>query len=425
MVCTTRMTDWTILLTPSEVGLLQYCLTDHLIAEAAVTSREGQEWVLNFINLIYESIMYLYYERVYTNMMKRENMISLLRRKGYNEVPVSFSLCPYLQNVYREKEKTNLNVEEYFGFSSRGVEDARLDEKSTDTNRFKKYYDYELKEGTKIDIYGVAREPGSESCMHLTRMHHPLKTADSVEQILEYPMPDFNNADYSHQKDQVEKHHKEGYFVIGGMQTTIWEKAWYIRSMEELMMDMMSDDEKAVVLLDKVTETACARAENYAKAGVDMIFLGDDIGMQKTIMMSESLYVDWLKPRLRKVIQAAKQQNPDVIIAYHSCGYVKPFIQHLIEVDVDVLNPVQPECMDFKEIHDEFGDRISFFGTIGTQTTMPFGTPEDIRKEVFRNLKIAGEKGGLWISPTHLLEPEVPWENVMAYVQACRDFLKS
>jgi uroporphyrinogen decarboxylase len=97
-------------------------------------------------------------------------------------------------------------------------------------------------------------------------------------------------------------------------------------------------------------------------------------------------------------------------------------IPYLIEAGVDVLNPVQPECMDFKEIHAKYGDRLSFHGTIGTQTTMPFGTPEEVREAVFRNLEIAGRNGGLFVAPTHMLEPEVPIENVVAYINACREF---
>ena len=97
-------------------------------------------------------------------------------------------------------------------------------------------------------------------------------------------------------------------------------------------------------------------------------------------------------------------------------------IDDLIEAGVEVLNPVQPECMDFAEIHEKYGEKISFNGTLGTQTTMPFGTPEDVKRVVFRNLEIAGEHGGLCCCPTHLLELEVPWENVEAYVHACKEF---
>jgi uroporphyrinogen decarboxylase len=93
-----------------------------------------------------------------------------------------------------------------------------------------------------------------------------------------------------------------------------------------------------------------------------------------------------------------------------------------MEAGIDVLNPVQPECMDFAELHATYGEVLSFHGTLGTQTTMPFGTPDEVRAVVRKNLAIAGPKGGLWVAPTHLLEPEVPIANVLAYVDACRNW---
>lgn len=353
-------------------------------------------------------------------MNNKENIKSLLRREGYEWMPPSFNLCPSLEEKFKEKYGDDKDYYEVFNFGVKNIPEGILADNSKE--KYLKYYPEGLKEGTHIDTFGVAHEPGSEAAKHMTRMICPLRNAESVEEILNYEFPDYKNADYSKQQELAKKYNEEGYFLVGSMQMTVWETSWYIRGMENLMMDMMSEDEMADAILDKVTEIACIRAENFAKSGVDMIFLGDDIGMQKTIMMSEELYRTWLKPRIKKVIDSARKINPDVIIAYHSCGYVKPFIQDLIDVGVDVLNPIQPECMDFEDIFNEFGGKISFHGTVGTQTTMPFGTPEEVREVVFRNLKIAGEKGGLWVSPTHLLEPEVPWENIEAYMQACKDY---
>jgi uroporphyrinogen decarboxylase len=192
--------------------------------------------------------------------------------------------------------------------------------------------------------------------------------------------------------------------------------------MENLMMDMAMEDEKASWLLDQIIDRACYRAEIFTRQGADIIGLGDDIGMQESTMMSVEMYRQWLKPGLVRVIQAAKQANPEVLISYHTCGYIEPFIPDLIDAGVDILNPVQPECMDFKEIHDKYGSQISFSGTIGTQKLMPFGTPKEVKQEVIRNLDIAGEKGGLFCCPTHLLEPEVPWKNIEAYVAACNEY---
>lgn len=286
------------------------------------------------------------------------------------------------------------------------------------------YKDKSFKAGTYIDPWGIAHEPGSEAAYHMTYMHNPMKDFDSVEQILAYPMPVFDNAGLEWQTAQIKRFHDNGQAVMGYMQCTVWESSWYLRGMENLMCDMMTDDPMAEALLDRVTDSAVQRAVSFAKAGADSIFLGDDIGMQHTIMMSEGLYCDWLKPRLKRVIDAAKAVNPEVIIFYHSCGHVTEMIPHLIDAGIDVLDPVQPECMDFREIHEKYGDRLAFHGTIGTQTTMPFGTPEEVRRKVFENLDIAGKQGGLYVCPTHLLEPEVPVENVVAYIQACVDYTK-
>lgn len=354
-------------------------------------------------------------------MNKRENLISLYRRKGYEKAPVSFSLCPSLMEKYRELYGAEHTPAETFGFSSLGVQDGVLRPEDRDTSRFLRYFDA-LKPGATVDVYGVGHEPGSAEAKHMTYMRNPLKKCESVEEILAYPFPDFSRADFSHQKGQVEQIHAKGLAACGDMQCTVWEQAWYIRGMEELMMNMLSEDEMADCILDRVTQSAALRAAKYAEAGCDLLFLGDDIGMQRTIMMSERLYCDYLKPRLKRVIDAARAVNPEIIVIYHSCGYVEPFIPHLIDAGIDVLNPVQPECMDFRRIHEQFGDRLSFNGTIGTQSVMPFETPDGVRRKVFENLEIAGDKGGLLACPTHLLEPEVPWENVEAYVRACEDF---
>lgn len=346
-----------------------------------------------------------------------ENFRSIIQRTGYEKIPVEFSMCPFLQEKFDAYCKEN-----DFTVPCSMAYMPGLQPKTAPAEAFLKYYDHGFREGTEIDYYGVAHEPGSAAAYHMTYMHHPMANFDSVEQIQAYPLPDFNVSDSPEQKAVADKAHAEGLPVMGSMACTIWETAWYMRGMENLMADMMSEDPMAEVLLDLVTDAAVLRAESFARNGADALFLGDDIGMQHSIMMSESLYCTWLQPRLKRVIDAAKAINPNIFVFYHSCGFVTPMIPHLIDAGVDVLDPVQPECMDFGEIHAQFGDRLSFHGTIGTQSTMPFGTPDDVRREVFKNLEIAGEKGGLFVCPTHLLEPDVPVENVVAYIKACRDF---
>ena len=128
------------------------------------------------------------------------------------------------------------------------------------------------------------------------------------------------------------------------------------------MIDMMTESESATILLDKITDFACAKARAYASAGIDILSLGDDIGTQNSLMLDVGLWEKWLQPRLEKVIRAAKQIKPDILIFYHSCGHIIPFIDKLIESGVEILNPIQPECMEFNEVYDSFGETCIILG---------------------------------------------------------------
>ena len=351
------------------------------------------------------------------SLTPRENLLKLWRREGFEYAPVHFWLCPSLVEEFMRRLGSSQDYEDAFNFPFRHIGVAAKENKQ-DWMRY--YPGVIFNPGTKIGDDGVAHEPHPGS-MHMTRMHHPMKNFTSLDEFKAYPYPELRHDCMEQLIPAVQSFHDRGLAVMGSP-GSIWENSWYMRSMEELMVDMMTGDEKAVYHLDRITELVRARVVALAGAGVDFIHLGDDIGMQHAIMMSEELYRAWLKPRFAQVIKAAKAVKPDLLFSYHSCGYVEPFIPDLIEIGVDILNPVQPECMSFEKIHAEYGDVLAFWGTIGTQTTMPFGKPEDVRSEVLRNLKIAGGKGGLLCAPTHLVEPEVPWANIEAYLQACRDF---
>jgi uroporphyrinogen decarboxylase len=351
------------------------------------------------------------------SLTPRENLLKIWRRQGFEYAPAHFYLCPSLIEEFKRRYGSVEPYFDKFNFPIRYVS-AAMKENKQDWMRY--YPGMTFNSGTTIGNTGVVQEPHVGS-LHMTRMYHPMKNFTSVEEFQAYPYPELREDSIQEMTPVVNKFHDCGLAVLG-RPGSIWEDAWYMRSMEELMVDMMTGDEKAVYHLDRTTELARNRVVALAAAGVDFIHLGDDVGMQHSIMMSEELYREWIKPRLSKVIRAGKDVKPDLLFSYHSCGYVEPFIPDLIEIGVDVLNPIQPECMSFEKIHAEYGDVLSFWGTIGTQTTMPFGKPEDVRCETLRNLKIAGDKGGLLCTPTHLVEPEVPWANIEAYLQACRDF---
>ncbi|MFC2098020.1 uroporphyrinogen decarboxylase family protein, partial [Bacteroidota bacterium] len=275
---------------------------------------------------------------------------------------------------------------------------------------------------TEFDELGIGRSSGSEFAFHMKRMHHPLKGAQSKNEISDYPFPEARLEDNQKLIKDIKSLHNKGIAVNARCEMTIWEASWYIRSMDELLVDMMTEDEKAEILLDKITDYACQRVEVFTKAGVDILSIGDDIGMQTGPLISIDLWKTWLKPRLIRVINTARRINPDILINYHSCGNITEFLFDLAETGIDIINPVQQECMKFDQAYDMVGDKVAFWGTIGTQQLLPFGSPEEIRKECLSRLEKCGDKGGIVLGPTHLVEPEVPWENILALVQAAREW---
>ena len=343
-------------------------------------------------------------------MTPRENLLRSLRRKGFETVPVDCNaFCPSQRDAFIKRFGHD-DVSGYFNVPCRGV-GVGLNATYGDPRLL--YKTETLPPDTNFSVWGVghSHQPG---CHHMTRMHHPLRGDPTLEEVVRYPIPVIHDGAQEALETKVSEIHARGLATVGGMSCTVWETAWYIRSMEGLMMDMLDDNERATVLLDSVTSLPCEMIRSYAAAGCDIASLGDDIGMQSTPMMNPDLWRLWLKPRLAAVIRAGREIKPDLLIFYHSCGFVLPFLEDLIEVGVDILNPVQPECMDFADVHARTGGRLSYWGTIGTQRLLPFGTPEEVRATVRRNLDICGESGGIVIGPAHMVEPEVPWENLEA-----------
>jgi len=151
---------------------------------------------------------------------------------------------------------------------------------------------------------------------------------------------------------------------------------------------------------------------------VDMIWLGDDVGHQQGMLMSPRHWRRFLKPRMAHIIERLKAINPDVKVAYHTDGCVYAIIPELIEIGLDVLNPIQPAAMDPVRLKGEFGKSLSFWGSMDEQYTLPFGTAEEVRREVLDRVATLGAGGGLILAPTHHVQLDTPLENFWAMVQA-------
>jgi len=250
---------------------------------------------------------------------------------------------------------------------------------------------------------------------HYTEMvGHPL--ADDAA-ISSYRPPDPNRPELYRDAAWTIAQFKEEYWIVGVTVCTIWETAWALRGYEQMMIDLVTNPDLAEAILDIPYQYHLTAAKKLVEMGVDMIWVGDDVGAQHTMLMSPATWRRFLKPRLADFIATIKGINPQLKVAYHSDGFIWPIIPELIEIGVDVLNPIQPASMDPAELKKKFGKHLCFWGTIDEQHTLPFGSPEEVAHEVRERLRTVGADGGLIIGPTHHVQLDTPMENFWAMVQ--------
>jgi uroporphyrinogen decarboxylase len=232
------------------------------------------------------------------------------------------------------------------------------------------------------------------------------------------PWPDLEDPrHYSDLEQRIAAIHERDLISVGVMDCTIFEHSWYLRGMDTLFADILDEDPVGFWLLDFFTRRSMKGAQQLAKAGVDVIRLGDDIGMQTSMLMAPQLWRRHFKPRLAKVIAEAKRAG-DSKILYHSDGNIFPVVEDLIEIGVEILNPIQPECMAVPDVLFKYRDQLAFWGMIGTQTTLPFGAPAGVKDAVNEIYSLAKQGARCVIGPTHVVEPDVPWANLEALAHA-------
>lgn len=235
--------------------------------------------------------------------------------------------------------------------------------------------------------------------------------------IASYRAPDPHRPHLYENLARLVREYQDEYFIIGRLHTTIFESGWALRGLNQLLMDLLDAPDVADAVLEITYQYHRVVAQKMAEHGVDMIWLGDDVGSQKTMMISPRLWERFLKPRMATLIAEVKAIHPALKVAYHCDGNLVPIIPQLIEIGVDVLNPIQAESMDPAMLKRDYGDRLCFFGAIDVQTTLPFGTPEQVREEVRLRRRTIGAGGGWICAPTHHVQFDTPMENFWALVE--------
>jgi uroporphyrinogen decarboxylase len=195
---------------------------------------------------------------------------------------------------------------------------------------------------------------------------------------------------------------------------SLFERAWTLRGIESLYMDFIENPEFVHELLGRIADYNIAQVHKALEYDFDAVYFGDDWGQQKGLLMGYGLWKEFIFPQIRRMYGVVRDAGKTVFI--HSCGDVDELFDDLISIGLGVFNPFQPEVMDVADIMKRYRGRLAFWGGVSTQRTMPYGTPDDVRREV-RQMAALGRDGGYILSPSHALEGDVPLENLLALIE--------
>ncbi len=279
-----------------------------------------------------------------------------------------------------------------------------------------------------LDIWGVRWKPiNAGVCTYSEIAHHPLADAETLDDIKAHPWPNVDWCDVSHVKEQIKRlndpHPRAIVFTMGGNGT--FETPWSIRGLERFMMDLIECPEIADFMMMKVTTflaEVTERALEAADGMIDIVWSSSDVGMQTGMMISPDVWRQLVKPWQQQLIEPYKQMG--LFTRYHSDGSIVPIIEDLIEMGLDLLDPIQPKAADMNAVNlaRRFGGRLAFYGGLDTQELLPMGTPDQVERQMLELINVLGRNGGYIAAASNAIQADVPVENILSLFRTAREY---
>ena len=279
------------------------------------------------------------------------------------------------------------------------------------------YYVKKVRENEYEDEWGVRIQISGNKDLDWKYSYHPLNIDGnlSLDKLI---IPDIKTGDRFVKVREDIKKFGNNYAIAAGV-STLFRKSWilcgYSRFLEALYLDRQFIED----LLDKLMVFYMELVKTYIDLGINIIEFGGDLGTEESLMISPDLWRKLFKPRLKEIIRSNKKD--EVYFYLHSDGNIISIIPDLIEIGIDILNPIQPECMDPALIKQKFGSDLTLHGTMSLQRTFPKENVKDLELEIMDRIKNCGNNGGLILAPSNAFTSDIPLENIVFFY----DFIKN
>jgi uroporphyrinogen decarboxylase len=232
-----------------------------------------------------------------------------------------------------------------------------------------------------------------------------------------YPWPDpYAPELFERAAEQIQADNGQ-HFICPNFGFALFERAWSLRGFDIFLMDLVLDSPFAEALLDRITEIQLVLIKRFIDLGVDGGYFGDDYGAQKNMLFAPKIWRDMIKPRLARLFEPFRNKGLPVIL--HTDGQIGEILPDLIEIGLTTYNPVQPEVIDHSWLKSTYGERLTYYGGISTQTVLPYGGPDEVKHAVFECAsQLAPKCTGLMLAPSHRMMKDIPIQNIEALLEA-------